>query len=55
MMLPGGSTSNLYALQFARHKIAPDVRQIGMYNKHKFAIYTSDQAHYSMSKSAMLM
>ena len=55
MMLPGGSTSNLYALQFARHKVAPEIRQAGMYAQKKFAIYTSDQAHYSISKSAMLM
>lgn len=54
MMLPGWSTCNLYAMQFARHHIDKWVRTYGN-NGREFVIFTSDQAHYSITKSAMLM
>jgi len=55
MMLPGGATVNLYALQLARYALNPEYHQSGMYNTKELVIYTSDQSHYSITKSAILM
>ena len=55
MMLPGGATCNLYALQLARYTYDSTLNTTGMYNQKPLVIFTSDQSHYSITKSAMLM
>ena len=54
IMLTGGSNANLMAIHLARHKKFPDTKHSGNEN-HKFAIFVSDQAHYSHQKAVMLM
>ncbi|XP_055600896.1 acidic amino acid decarboxylase GADL1-like [Uranotaenia lowii] len=49
---PGGSVANMYAIAMARHKLMPELKKNGMYNVQKFKIFTSQDAHYSITKSA---
>ena len=53
IMGPGGSLSNLMALQLARHHKKPSARQAGDFTR--WAVFISAQAHYSMRKSVVLM
>lgn len=53
MFTPGGSTATLYALQLARHRKAPDAVHEG--DSARWAIFISDQGHYSTRKSAALL
>jgi len=55
MMLPGGSHSNMYGLQLARYAKNKEIHSSWLYNKKRLIIYTSDQSHYSISKSIILM
>jgi glutamate/tyrosine decarboxylase-like PLP-dependent enzyme len=54
-MLAGGSLSNLHALQLARHRVAPHVRDEGAAAGPRFAVFTSAHAHYSIRKAAQLL
>ncbi len=54
LLLPGGSYSNLLAMQLARHRAAPDINRRGDHG-HRWAVFTSAAAHYSIRKSARLM
>ena len=38
---PGGSISNLYAIQTARHYFFPEIKQSGLFNSSKLFIFTS--------------
>ncbi|XP_039429322.1 cysteine sulfinic acid decarboxylase-like [Culex pipiens pallens] len=49
---PGGSIANMYAISMARHKMLPDIKTEGMYGQQCLKIYTSEDAHYSVTKSA---
>lgn len=55
LMLPGGATCNLYGMQLARYVLDPTIHQSGLYDKKPLVVFTSDESHYSMTKSAMLM
>lgn len=55
LMLAGGSLSNLHALQLARHRVAPHVRDEGAAAGPRFAVLTSAHAHYSIRKAAQLL
>ena len=48
---PGGSLANLVALLLARNAAAPDAREAGAPGG-RLAVYTSEEGHYSISKSA---
>ncbi|OAF68204.1 hypothetical protein A3Q56_04053 [Intoshia linei] len=52
---PGGSISNMYALNLARSYKYPNVKTVGMNNIPKIAIFLSEQAHYSFSKGASFL
>ena len=54
LMLPGGSTSNLLAIQLARHRACPEINREGD-RPNRWALFTSQAAHYSIGKSARLM
>lgn len=54
LMLPGGSYSNLLAMQLARHRAAPETNARGDH-AHRWAVFTSAAAHYSIRKGARLM
>ncbi len=52
---PGGSTSNLYALNMARHRRFPQCKTQGMSGLPPMTVFTSAQAHYSLRKSVSLL
>lgn len=52
--VPGGSSANFMALHLARHARFPQIKAEGMGNL-KFAIFVSDQAHYSYRKGAAVL
>ena len=45
----GGAMSNLYALLAARHAASPDIKEKGMINGTKFAVFTSVQVSYALA------
>ncbi|XP_063596063.1 cysteine sulfinic acid decarboxylase-like [Penaeus indicus] len=49
---PGGSMSNMYAMVLARYKRNPNVKKTGVFSLKPLIVFTSDQGHYSVSKSA---
>ena len=49
---PGGSIANMYAMVMARHRRFPDLKSAGIRGKPPMVVYTSDESHYSMAKSA---
>ena len=55
LMLAGGSLANLHALQLARHRVAPQLREQGAVAGPRFAVFTSAHAHYSIRKAAQLL
>lgn len=55
LMLAGGSLANLHALQLARHRVAPWLRDDGAVAGPRFAVFTSAHAHYSIRKAAQLL
>ncbi|MFO7563415.1 MAG: pyridoxal-dependent decarboxylase [Enhygromyxa sp.] len=55
LMLAGGSLSNLHALQLARHRVAPQLREQGAAAGPRFCVFTSAHAHYSIRKAAQLL
>jgi glutamate decarboxylase len=55
LLLAGGSLANLHALQLARHRIAPQVRELGAAAGPRLCVFTSTHAHYSIRKAAQLL
>lgn len=53
MILDTASTSTLHALAAARAAIAPETREAG--SAHDLVLYTSDQAHSSVDKAALVL
>lgn len=49
---PGGSMSNMYAMVLARYRKNPNVKRTGVFSSKPLIVFTSDQGHYSVSKSA---
>ncbi|XP_022082482.1 cysteine sulfinic acid decarboxylase-like isoform X2 [Acanthaster planci] len=47
---PGGSIANMYALNIARYKRCPEIKQKGLYNSPRLVAFTSEQSHYSLKK-----
>lgn len=52
---PGGSMSNMYAINLARFKKFPDIKQSGMFGMPPLVIFTSEKGHYSIAKGASLL
>uniref|UniRef100_A0AAX7U2G0 Glutamate decarboxylase like 1 n=1 Tax=Astatotilapia calliptera TaxID=8154 RepID=A0AAX7U2G0_ASTCA len=52
---PGGSLSNIYAVNLARYRYCPDFKEVGMFSAPRLVILTSQECHYSISKGAALM
>ncbi|OAF66477.1 Cysteine sulfinic acid decarboxylase [Intoshia linei] len=52
---PGGSISNMYGLNLARTHLYPEIKNVGMKEIPKLAIFLSEQAHYSFVKGAALL
>ncbi len=52
--VPGGSFANFMALHCARHRLRPEAKRQGIGNE-RFAIYVSQDAHYSWQKAAVVL
>lgn len=52
---PGGSISNMYAINLARYKRYPDCKQRGLRALPPLALFTSKECHYSIQKGAAFL
>ncbi|XP_037532395.1 acidic amino acid decarboxylase GADL1 [Nematolebias whitei] len=52
---PGGSMSNMYAVNLARYRFCPDLKEVGLYSAPRLVLLTSQESHYSISKAAALL
>ncbi|XP_051856660.1 cysteine sulfinic acid decarboxylase isoform X2 [Antechinus flavipes] len=52
---PGGSISNMYALNLARYQRYPDCKQRGLRALPPLAIFTTQESHYSIQKGAAFL
>lgn len=43
---PGGSTSNMYAMNLARYRLFPEVKSQGLWHLPKLAIFTSPEVRH---------
>lgn len=55
LLTSGGSMSNMLAMLCARHRAAPDAKRRGLSGTRRLAIFTSDQAHYSIASAAQAL
>jgi|MDSY01.1.fsa_nt_gb glutamate decarboxylase len=55
LFVPGGSLSNLYALQVARFRACPAIKKKGNAAAPGLCAFVSDEAHYSYKKSCSLL
>nr|XP_033794323.1 cysteine sulfinic acid decarboxylase isoform X2 [Geotrypetes seraphini] len=52
---PGGSISNMYAMNLARYRTYPDCKQKGLWALPKLVAFTSLECHYSIQKAAAFL
>ncbi|XP_059967863.1 cysteine sulfinic acid decarboxylase isoform X3 [Mesoplodon densirostris] len=52
---PGGSISNMYAVNLARYQRYPDCKQRGLWALPPLALFTSKECHYSVKKGAAFL
>ncbi|KAG3291864.1 cysteine sulfinic acid decarboxylase isoform X2 [Ictidomys tridecemlineatus] len=52
---PGGSISNMYAINLARYQRYPDCKQRGLRALPPLALFTSKECHYSINKGAAFL
>ncbi|KAK6175385.1 hypothetical protein SNE40_013860 [Patella caerulea] len=52
---PGGSISNIMAMNCARFKMFPQTKKYGMFGLPPLVVYTSELAHYSIKKAGYLL
>uniref|UniRef100_A0A2K5IAI5 Cysteine sulfinic acid decarboxylase n=1 Tax=Colobus angolensis palliatus TaxID=336983 RepID=A0A2K5IAI5_COLAP len=52
---PGGSISNMYAVNLARYQRYPDCKQRGLRTLPPLALFTSKECHYSIQKGAAFL
>ncbi|XP_033722514.1 cysteine sulfinic acid decarboxylase isoform X2 [Tursiops truncatus] len=52
---PGGSVSNMYAVNLARYQRYPDCKQRGLWALPPLALFTSEECHYSVKKGAAFL
>ncbi|XP_058807664.1 cysteine sulfinic acid decarboxylase isoform X2 [Phymastichus coffea] len=52
---PGGSMANGYAINLARHWMFPEVKEEGVTAVPRLALFTSEDAHYSVKKLAAFL
>lgn len=55
LLFPGGSISNIQAMNLARYKYCPDLKKTGLFAAKKLISYVSEEGHYSISKAAALI
>ncbi|CAB1343458.1 unnamed protein product [Coregonus sp. 'balchen'] len=49
---PGGTVSNMYAMNLARYRAFPEVKLKGQLALPRLAVFTSQESHYSVMKAA---
>ncbi|XP_025068070.1 cysteine sulfinic acid decarboxylase isoform X2 [Alligator sinensis] len=52
---PGGSISNMYAMNVARYHRFPDCKRRGLWALPRLAVFTSEECHYSIQKGAAFL
>uniref|UniRef100_G3P4T6 Cysteine sulfinic acid decarboxylase n=1 Tax=Gasterosteus aculeatus aculeatus TaxID=481459 RepID=G3P4T6_GASAC len=52
---PGGSVSNMYAMNLARYQLLPDVKRQGLFGLPRLNVFTSSESHYSVKKAAAFL
>ncbi|KAM4633031.1 acidic amino acid decarboxylase GADL1-like [Polymixia lowei] len=52
---PGGSVSNMYAMNVARYHHCPDVKELGLSAMPRLVMFTSQECHYSIAKAAAFL
>jgi len=52
---PGGSISNLYALQSALHHFYPKTKSTGLFNMPRLTVFTSKHSHYSVARAVAIL
>jgi glutamate decarboxylase len=53
LTFPGGSMSNMSAMNIARYKFCPDIKRKGIFGmSKKLVAYSSEESHYSLVKAA---
>ncbi|KAG2468139.1 GADL1 decarboxylase, partial [Polypterus senegalus] len=52
---PGGSISTMYAMNLARYRAFPEVKVRGLWSLPRLALFTSQECHYSVKKSACFL
>lgn len=55
LFCPGGSTSNMYAMNLARYQLFPDVKSKGLRGLPQLVLFTSPESHYSVKKGAAFL
>lgn len=55
LFCPGGSVSNMFAMNVARYRAFPQVKQHGLWNLPRIAVFTSQDCHYSVLKAAAFL
>ncbi|XP_031700960.1 cysteine sulfinic acid decarboxylase isoform X1 [Anarrhichthys ocellatus] len=55
LFCPGGSTSNMYAMNLARYQLLPEVKSKGLCGLPRLNIFTSSESHYSVTKGAAFL
>jgi glutamate decarboxylase len=48
LLNPGGSISNMYAVQAAKHFYFPQTKYMGLYNMPKLVIFTSEHVYLNL-------
>ncbi|KAG9476120.1 hypothetical protein GDO78_002942, partial [Eleutherodactylus coqui] len=52
---PGGSVSNMYAVNLARYKYCPGIKEHGLSSVPRLVMFASEECHYSMKKAAAFL
>ncbi|XP_035244491.1 acidic amino acid decarboxylase GADL1-like [Anguilla anguilla] len=52
---PGGSISNMYAVNVARYRCCPDIKEHGLSAMPRLVLFTSQECHYSVTKAAAFL
>ncbi|XP_036395449.1 acidic amino acid decarboxylase GADL1-like [Megalops cyprinoides] len=52
---PGGSVSNMYAVNVARYSYIPDIKEQGLSGMPRLVLFTSQECHYSVAKAAAFL
>ncbi|CAF0984058.1 unnamed protein product [Brachionus calyciflorus] len=55
LLNPGGSISNLYAVQAAKHFFFPQTKLNGLFKMPKLVLFTSEHSHYSVHRAATIL